>query len=169
MSLYTDIEAEIVARLTPFKAQGFNVLALPEVQADYEKPFLNGRITVAYHSSEFDKPQSTEQISQWEEIRVIVGIEARSLRGTGKGIYDMMALVRKYLIGFIPTDCERMWAKEAGLKKAEYENNVWTYYAIFCTKALAVEDYTETLIADESTLYTYENTLTGADFSTENP
>ena len=169
MSLYTDIEAEIVARLTPFKAQGFNVLALPEVQADYEKPFLNGRITVAYHSSEFDKPQSTEQVSQWEQINFIIAVESTKLRVEGRGIYDLMATIRRYLIGFQPSNCDRMWAKEAGLKKAEYDNNLWTYYAIYCTKTLAVEDYTEEFIADGLELVSYENSLTGNNFDTENP
>jgi hypothetical protein len=160
MSIYQEIEAAIVDRLKPFEEAGFLVVALPEVQADYSRPFTNGKITVAYHSSDFkEHNNSLAFISQYEEIRIIVGVQSRKLRDNG-GVYDLMGVLRKALIGFEPPECWRMWAKEAGLNEAKLEDGLWTYYAIFCTKTLAVEDYEE----DVSQLVKYiqfDNTLTG--------
>jgi len=94
MSMYEDIESAVVDRLAPFGTVGFDVVALPETQAEYSRPFVNGKITVAYHSSSYEKANSIGHMSQYEEIAIIVSIQSRFLRGD-KGIYNLAALVRK--------------------------------------------------------------------------
>lgn len=166
MSIYQDIEAAVVARLAPFGSVGFEVVALPETQSDYSRPFVNGKITVAYHSSSYDKPNSIGHMSQYEEISVIVSIQSRFLRGD-KGIYSIASIVRKALLGFEPAGYWRMWAKEFGLKDAKLEDGLWTYYGLFCTKALAVEDFEED-ISNLISQISYDNDLTGETFSVGN-
>jgi hypothetical protein len=144
MNYIQDIETAIVTRLQDFENLGFTTVALPEKQTDFEKPFLNGKITVCYHSSEYEKPQSTMHVSQYETINIIISVQSRRLRTLGNniGIYDMISLLRRYLIGFIPNGAGwRMFAKEVQLNKAEFSENLWTYYAIFSVKTLAVEDF----------------------------
>lgn len=144
MNYIQEIETAIVSRLQDFENLGYTAIALPEKQTDFEKPFLNGKITVCYHSSEYATPQATMQVSQHETVNIIISVQSRRLRtlGANIGIYDMIALLRKYLIGFIPTGALwRMFAKEVQLNKAEFSENLWTYYAIFSVKTLAVEDF----------------------------
>ena len=163
MSMYEDIESAVVNRLAPFGTIGFEVVALPETQADYSRPFVNGKITVAYHSSNYDKPNSVGHMSQYEEIAIIISIQSRFLRGD-KGVYNIASIVRKALIGFEPANYWRMWAKEFGLKDAKLEDGLWTYYGLFCTKALAVEDFEEDVSRLVSQI-SYDNDLTGETFS----
>ncbi len=168
MSIYEEIESEIADRLAAVIGAGIDVTVLPERQADYSRPFVNGQVTVCYHSSKYAEPNSTAQMSQYEDISFILAIQSRTLRGD-KGIYEIASKCRRYLIGFEPTNCHRMWAKEFGLQDGKIEDNLWTYYAIFCTRTLAVEDYAETFIADELAIVSYENELTGNNFDTQNP
>lgn len=165
MSIYENIEAAIVDRLKVFEAAGFSVVPLPETQADYVRPFVNGKITVAYHSSEYKEHNSVGVMSQYEEIRFILSVQSRTLRGT-KGVYNITSIIRSALIGFQPAGYWRMWAKESGLQEAKLEDGLWTYYAIFSTKALAVEDFEEELGALLSRL-TFDNELTGESSSVE--
>jgi len=161
MSIYTDIEQAVADRLAPFGAADFDVRVLPEKQSEYEqRPFGTGRITVAYHSSKFDEHNSIgAATSQFEEVTIALAIQSRFLRGP-KGIYTIAGIVRRYLVGFEPGGQDPMWAKEFGLKDASHEDNLWTYYAHYCTRTMAVQD----VPADESALLQliqFDNNFTG--------
>lgn len=141
MSYIESIEQAVADRLAPFGTVGFNVRVLPEVQAEYDqKVFLNGEITVAYHSSKFDERNDIGLgSSQYEDIMIILAIRSRFLRGT-KGVYNIASIVRRYLVGFRPAGYWPMKAVEMGLKDATREDALWTYYATYQTRAIAVQE-----------------------------
>lgn len=141
MSYIEDIEQAIADRLSPFGTAGFTVRVLPENQSEYgEKVFLNGEITVAYHSSKFDERNDIGLgSSQYEDITFILAIRSRKLRGA-KGVYNIASIIRRYLVGFKPANYWPIKAVEMGLKDATREDQLWTYYATYQTRAIAVED-----------------------------
>jgi hypothetical protein len=141
MSYIEDIEQAIADRLAPFGAIGYTVQVLPENQEEYAtKPFLNSQITVAFHSSKYAGHNSVGLgASQYEDVFFILAIRSKKLRGD-KGIYNIVSIVRRYLVGFKPAGFWPLSAQEMGLKEATREDALWTYYMTFKTKALAVEE-----------------------------
>jgi hypothetical protein len=169
--MYEDLEAAIVAKLAPLETVGFEVTALPENQLEYsQRPFEQGAIKVAYAGSDFDEANSFGAcLSQYEDVTIGISIQSRTLRGT-IGVYALVALIRKTLQGWIPmAGFQRMIAKETKLKDAFLEHGTWTYYMMFKTRTLAVEDASETTLADALVNIQYDNTLTDESTSiTEN-
>ena len=163
MSYISDLEQAIADRLEPFGTVGYTVQVLPENQADYAtKPFINGQITVAYHSSKYGDTNSIGQgVSQYEMMKFIIAIRSKKLRGD-KGIYNIVSIIRRYLVGFRPLENSwAMTADEMALKEASREDALWTYYIMFDLKRLAVEETP----ADESALLallTFDNLVTGS-------
>jgi hypothetical protein len=161
MSYIDDIEQAIADRLAPFGTVGYTVQVLPENQDEYAtKPFLNGQITVAFHSSKYAGHNSVGLgASQYEDVFFILAIRSKKLRGD-KGIYNIASIVRRYLVGFNPAGFWPLSAQEMALKEATREDALWTYYMTFKTKALAVEEVEE----DESALLallTFNDLVTG--------
>ena len=161
MSYISDIEQAIADRLAPFGSVGFTVQVLPENQDEYAtKPFLNGQITVAFHSSKYAGHNSIGLgTSQYEEVFFILAIRSKKLRGD-KGVYNIASIVRRYLVGFKPAGFWPMSAQEMALKEATREDALWTYYITFKTKALAIEE----VEADPSallSLLTFDDLVTG--------
>lgn len=143
MSYIDNIEQSIVDRLFPFESAGFQVVKLPDLTANFSRPFQNGKITVCYHSSDYEDPQSTAQVSQYEKITIAISIECRRLRTKGSqiGIYDSIELVKSKLLGFQPLGHFRMYAKKTTLEKATLNENLWHYTSLYCFKHLSVEDF----------------------------
>ncbi len=142
------LEIDTVKRLKDKVGNGIDVEVMPETEAAFTRPFSTGRLSVCYKQSDFDKPRSTAEISQDEEQTIEVIIQARTLRKT-HGIYDLAERTRKALVGFIPTNCRRMYA--VSFKFENRENNLWVYVYTFATKSTIVEvevPYTEPPITE---------------------
>jgi len=162
MSYISDIEQAIADRLAPFGTVGYTVQVLPENQSEYEtKPFLNGQITVAFHSSKYGKTNAIGQgVSQYETTKFIIAVRSKKLRGD-KGIYNIVSIIRRYLVGFRPVENSwAMTADEMALKEATREDALWTYYITFDVMRLAVEETP----SDDSALLallTFDDLVTG--------
>ncbi len=143
---YEQAEDDIVTRLMPFINAGIDIAKLPEAQADFKRPFDKAKITIGYKGSKWDKPTSTGHISQDEDVMFEFSIQSRTLRGD-RGIYIVKALIIQALVGFAPTDCDKMYCKESGMTGAKevFEDGVWTYTLIMCCRNVSVEDFEEDL------------------------
>lgn len=131
---YGSIEIEIAERLkTKLQPNGFDAMALPESQAEYSKPFTNGRATVAFTTAKADPPQSTGEISQHLVVTFSISLQGRFLRGD-KGIHRLSRLVREYLLGFRPTDCDRLY--HVSHEFVRYEDQVWEHVMDFECRTL---------------------------------
>jgi hypothetical protein len=138
--IYSDIESQIVSRLQPMtNGGGVDVLILPEVEDEFQRPFGAGRVTVAYKSSDFPAIKSTHEIVQDELLHFEVVVQARKLRSPN-GVHAMVEAIKKLLVGFRPTDCSKMYLVKNGFTSRDPETAVWTYSMIFETKYLLVED-----------------------------
>lgn len=143
---YEQAETDIIARITPFINAGIEVIPLPQNQADFKRPFEKAKITVAYKGSKWEKPQSTAEMSQDEDVMFEFSIQSKTLRGD-RGIYIVKSLLIQALVGFAPTNCDKMYCKESGMTEAKttFEDGVWTYTLIMCCRNVSVEDFTEDL------------------------
>jgi hypothetical protein len=112
--IYSDIESLIVSRLQPMtNGGGVDVLILPEVEDEFQRPFGAGRVTVAYKSSDFPALKSTFEIVQDELLHFEVVVQARKLRGSN-GVHAMVEAIKRLLVGFRPTDCSKMYLVKNG-------------------------------------------------------
>ena len=136
---YSQIESEIVAHMADFASANIDVVQLPEVQADFERPFLNGRITVAYKSSEFGDVRNTHHIVQDEKLSFELVIVCRKLRGAS-GLHSVTEMVKRKLLGFAPTDCSKMRLIKYGYTDYDKESALWAYSMIFETTYRLVEE-----------------------------
>ncbi len=123
---YEQLEADIVTRLsTPLNTAGFDVVPLPEVEAEYTQPIEKGKVTVAYKESSFPGGvKSTSEIVQEEQITVELFLQCMKLRGAA-GIYNLIRLVKARLVGFRPTHCNKLYLVKTGF--VEKVDNLWTY------------------------------------------
>ena len=135
---YEQIELDIVNRLAVLAAANVVVVPMPEVQGDYKRPVGTGmRVSVMYKSSEFEKPISTGSVVQKEIISIDVMLQASKLRGAN-GLYRLQEAVRRRLIGFRPSNCDRLYAVENGY--TDWRENVWTHTFTLACVSMAVED-----------------------------
>lgn len=137
---YSQIESEIVDHLEVITNGGaVDVVQLPQIQEEYQRPFNIGRVTVAYKSSDFGEPGSPYEISQEERIHIEVVIQARSLRGN-TGLHAITEAVKRRLIGFRPTDCTKMYLVKNGFTENNPDTATWAYSMVFESRYLLVED-----------------------------
>ncbi|MCO5238865.1 MAG: Gp37 family protein [Chitinophagaceae bacterium] len=133
-------EIEIAAFLAGKLGEGYDVLALPEKQSDYEKPFLKGRLTVAFAGEKPEMPQSTFQVSQHVKQTYTISVQSRFLNSMPDvfGIGKLCDKVKAYLIGYQPTDGGLMYY--VNHEFVRYEGGVWEHAIDFETKTLRVQE-----------------------------
>ena len=138
--VYSQIEQEVVSWLSPLTTGGgVDVVQLPQLQAEFERPFLKGRITIAYKSSDFGDIKNSHHIVQDEKIQIEVIIQSRLLRGAD-GLHAMTEAVKRRLLGYSPTDCSKMYLAKNGFTDHNNESALWSYSMIFETTYRLVED-----------------------------
>jgi len=152
---YEKIEMAIVERLKPFEAMpNFEVMAMPENQAEMTKPLLNGRVTVMYDGSRYEPNGSGMSLMamdiglavQQETVHIKTAIQSRKLRGPF-GIYDLIRIVRNALAGFEPAGGDQL--KQINTQFVRYEENSWEYVITWGTNVINVPDEA---VTDEPTL-----------------
>lgn len=134
------IEIDIKNRLTAKLPGAIEVEILPENEKDYKKPFANCKISVCYGLSEFAKPKSTGYIVQQEDIQVELFIRGRKLRGVNQ-VWDAKNKALKALIGFMPTDCRRIFG--VGFRIESREDGLFSYVLTLAMGSELVEDFDE--------------------------
>lgn len=145
---YGTAEGEIVDRLNSYfaannVADSFEASLMPETEEQF-RTFYNNysktRVAVQFFDS---TPQSSSAIgctTQDEFVRFRLSFEARKLRGDG-GLYQMMELVKKSLIGFAPSNAGKLEYKKYGL--LEFEQNSWQPYFEFECKTVNVQAFSD--------------------------
>lgn len=148
---YEQLETDIVTRLQPYMPAGVNVVPLPESDADMQgKPFINSRVTVMYTGSKYGDPgenrmRSTGQMVQNETVMFDVFIQSRYLRTGDDSLHKMIPLVKRKLIGFVPTDCDRCFMDDQKIDiDKQDQSDIFNCVLSFRTTTLAVEEYDDT-------------------------
>lgn len=138
------LEKNFVDRITALlTGSEFEVIALPDNDSQYSRAVNKPRVTVAFVESNADKPLSTSSVVQNKTIHVGVQIQAPKLRAAqtvpaGFGIYNVEALIRKYLIGWRPDHCGKVFF--VSFTSMERKDNIFNYGMILGTTFHIVED-----------------------------
>lgn len=122
---YSDLEEEVVARLSSLDTADCKVLAQPENQDDFKRTVQKARITVAYIGSKGGEIKATDLVRQPEDIVVEVVVQARKLRGVGYSVLKLCAAIKALLIGWKASNAERMYFHDNGI--TDYSEGVFTY------------------------------------------
>lgn len=147
---YETLENQVYEKILPMGlVPGISIRKMPESEAEKKRPIPgNAQLTVIYAGSEYPETISTSQVSQEETVFIQVLIESSFLRGP-QGIYNLLSVLKNFLVGFRPSFCLGMQVVRhhtIGGEEAEKINNLWNYNVIFKAKsAMTVTDFTEDL------------------------
>jgi hypothetical protein len=136
--MYHETEQSIVTRLQPLLAEDILVEPLPENAADYKKPYSKPRVNIMLLGEKYGAQKSTGLIVQETVVTWLFIIESKKLRGPG-GIYQVVELIRKWLIGFRPANMQRMYGVELVFDNRDSDNGLFTYHLTMAGAAAAVQ------------------------------
>jgi hypothetical protein len=143
---YEDVEKEIRDRLQAKFGPHVSVIVLPENEAEFKRPVERSQVTVAYQGSEYELDGSTRQplslglgavVIQEETVLFEIVIQAKKLRGTNQ-LYDIIGRVKRALVGYRFTDCEKMKVRKIGF--VQRDEGIFTYTLTMSTLTMVVED-----------------------------
>lgn len=147
MKTFSEIENSIVTRLAPINVPGkIKVSAWPETEDEFTKPVQGARVYVQAMSMTPGDNKDTNYTIQPAMIGVNVIIMASKLRGNGF-CWQLEQAVRLLLIGFEPTDFNRLRLVKGGVIAPEYQQNMWTYQLEFSCEGQLVQQQ-----ADDDTI-----------------
>lgn len=140
---YYNIEDDMVAALqTGFTQSSLDIdtVPLPEDESEVVKAIGKPRVTVAFVAVVASKTKSTNEQSYEEDITMVVNIQWKALRGAN-GCHTIATLVKKYIIGFQPTNCGRMYFKnyQGSSPVRNPDDKLWYWDLEFGVKKLYVQ------------------------------
>lgn len=145
-TLQTDIAARLAEINTNPAAPIADVMALPEAESNYKRAAHDRPlITIFYTGSEYGKGNSDynsiaiDVVAQEETVGFQVNVEGKKLYGS-TGLYAILNVVQSLLLGFSPTDCEKIHFKRSMLQRDEKDNTLFIFVLECIVKATVVED-----------------------------
>ena len=141
---YTSLETAIVTALAPLRSANIDVMAWPELEIEFAKPFADSRLTVVYHSSEYGGPISANQVNSDETVSMQIMIEARTLRKPF-GIYQLKAAVLEKLVGLQVPNWTKLIPAKFDMSERSEKGGVWCYNLVMKTKAVSQQEVNDDL------------------------
>jgi len=145
-TLQTDIAARLAEINTNPSAPIADVMALPEAESNYKRAAHDRPlVTVLYTGSEYGQGNKTnnsitiDMVTQEEIIGFQVNVEAKKLYGS-TGLYAILNVVQSLLLGFEPTDCDKIHFKRSALQRDEKDNTLFIFVLECYVQGYAVED-----------------------------
>lgn len=145
-TLQTDIAARLAQINTNPSAPIADVQALPEAESNYKRAAHDRPlITIFYTGSDYGKGNSdfnsisTDVVTQEESIGFQVNVEGKKLYGA-TGVYAILNVVQSLLLGFEPTNCDKIHFKRSALQRDEKDNTLFIFVLECIVKGYAVED-----------------------------
>lgn len=137
---YLDTVNSIVERLRQAMPLGVDIQMFPESD-EYERGLERPRVNVLYVSSEFEASKATDITAQPEIMNILVLVQARQQELQQRGALAIVGTVKKFLLGFKPTNGGKMVLKSLQMAPPDSEGfkGVWVYELTFTTATIAVE------------------------------
>ena len=128
---YGTLETELVTRLNAYFVANsiddkFIAQEIPQNDAEQNRPFIKGKVTVQYFTSAYQPTKMLGGASQAETITIRLTFEARNLR-EANGFYNLVEHTKRSLLGYKPENC----TKGLVIDKYDmvfYENNTISPY-----------------------------------------
>lgn len=139
---YGILETELSARLNAYFAANaiddkFEAIEIPENQAQQNRPFTKGRVTVQYLKSSYQPSQGMGAVSQHETLTIRCLFQVRDFR-SDVGYYALVEHVKRSLLGYQPANCTKKLAIDTN-ELISFENNEVAPYLDFKTDTVNVE------------------------------
>lgn len=152
--IYADEEDHIISHLNAkfaeeaivknFDASKIEIVALPEVDEDFDKGFGKRKLFVAFAGEEAENQlTSLSAVSQEANALFSILIKSKTLRdaGTLPGVYSLVILLKKFLVGFEMLGGQPLVYMDT--KMESRENGVFNYVATFRSKIQVIQDIEE--------------------------
>ena len=164
---YEAFQNDIVARLgglnTP--TQIVDIVPLPETEAEYKATtYLRPRITVCYTGSDYTgsgtNPSTFDigDVEQEEWVGFQLIIESKILYGAS-GIYGILQKTRELLLGYSPTNCDKIHFKRSQVQRPETEEGKTKSGFLFILEAVVKTYAIETDVPNTAPPLTQTNYL----------
>lgn len=148
---YKDLEDAVVSRLFPLLAEGVEVEAMPETDADYSEPFAAPRVSISYQHSEFSDQiarghpnmLASSVMAQDEYAEIHIVLRSRTIRTDDeiKGVYWLHQQASQLLYGFQPENWGRLFPKS--FDYLAHRNGTWVYDLVLTCRRVAVQHVTD--------------------------
>lgn len=139
-AIYSSIEDQIKAKLLAQEWAKTDIITAPERKANYKPPVPNIQLIVQYAGSKFGQSRTTDPVAQEEIGQFNVILQSRKLRDNDTGVYDVLDKIKKTLLGFQPTGCQRLQlVPDKGIEFIEFEDDLWQFAITFSTTWLTVQ------------------------------
>lgn len=146
MNIYLT-QKSIVERLQlDFTEAGTSFLALdlPDSEDEFESGFVNSIAYVVYTGSQALGSVSTSVIAQPRKARFNLECHARTLYGP-TGLYAMRDVVEQSIIGFMPTNSNRLYLLKDDIKQTD--EGLWVHvYELECDLMLIQKDESDLIV-----------------------
>jgi hypothetical protein len=142
---YEALENNISGQVEPVLVRAIPTLRVetePEIEGENLPIITDPRVTIFLDQSEFNKTKNTHYIVQDEDIKVFLLVRARKLRGDG-GVYQILELIRKALVGYIPEGFTKIWLVKIAFEK--HERGIWNYTVVIGMNSLIAEETNDEL------------------------
>lgn len=132
------IEDQIVAYLqSKITDPNVTIKAIPEVEEQINPKYGERQIIVAFSNEDANDAQTLSPVVQDVMVVFTMIVQGKLLRGD-TGVYKLAELVKQYMIGFTPDDCQKM--TYGGHKFFKNEKGIFEYTVDFKTESVRTED-----------------------------
>lgn len=143
-SIVQHLQADFTAAETSFLAKD-----LPEAEVNYDAGLKNPIAYVVYVGSQADPSATTHTIAQPRKVRFNIEVHAKKLYGTS-GIFSVRDVLEQSLIGFKPTNCQKLYLLKDDISKTE--EGVWVHvYQLECQTMLVQKQENDPIIVPSFT------------------
>lgn len=123
---YTDIEDEIVTRLTTLLPAGYVAIPMPEKESQFNIGKDKVLILVAYADSNFGNTEAIDIVNQSETVTVLCNIKSSRLRGSFS-INEALEILKVILVGFKPSNLSKLTASKIEFDERNPADNYFSY------------------------------------------
>lgn len=141
MVSYETLLDEIVSQMSDLTALGIDVVRMPEIEADYNRPVSSARCLIMYVGSDFGNELSTNRVIQDETVNIGVEVAFKKLYGNN-GVFDVINKVNAALLGFQPSNTTHgLKIKNYSVTTDNLDRGIWRVHLFFYTTTPSSEAF----------------------------
>jgi len=126
---YDILEDELITRLEEIPGSNSTIILekTPEDESDFNRVWKRPTISVFVQSESYQETVDTSIISQPTEIKIVVSVHTKKLRGSS-GVRYLASLVKELLLGFRPSNYEKLTLET---DVYDFQGNIWQSFITF--------------------------------------
>jgi len=139
------IQESITTQLTgAFQGSTYTAQILPEADASYQRAVPDPISYVVYTGSDTTAIISTDPIVQHRRLKFNIECYGRLLYGD-TGLFQLRSLVESALVGFRPSNCDRLYLVKDEISRGE--DGIWCHvYNLECMTVLTQDKFSEPIV-----------------------